>query len=1258
MTYQYNVPLRLITSEEYKRNNQVINTITTTYDAWGNPTYFYDNFRQLEEGWTYLSHATIKNLVATHTVKNKNPITNITSSVKTSYQYNTTLGKPTWIEVDDGTNKITRSLTYDLTYGNLLSNTENLSNGKRVEYLYDDLKHAFLKERKLVQVRNADGVLADIVSSYQYNWETGLKEWEVDPLGNKTEYEYDVLNRLIKVTLPDDDLIDTNNPYRSYLFDDVNNKCTYTNEKGQQSVFNFDTLGRLTEIIKDTSGDNSPSNYPTEIKVAYHYDDRGRIDTVTDARNFVTTYSYDDLNRVTRVTFPDSNYAMLNYIDATNTIEIIDENGVDNGAKVTERNDWAGRLAEARQECAFEGTTNTYTWSFTYDSLGKKLRQIDPLAAQTDQEFDVLGRLVKVKLPSANLMLPGNTQPTAHQATLRYEYDLLGNKTAEVSPLGNLTTEPGNYKVSYDYDQLGRKIKMIAKATDKFTNLTVEMTTKYYYDANGNLVKTIDPKGREWQYTYSARGWRLTESDPSNNTVRYQYDVLGNKTAVTDPRGNGTDGTYTTWFLYDSLNRLYRTILPDNTPLTNEDNPYTEVTYDASGNKLSERDANGIKAYYEYNSRNWLMKVKDNHEQVQREYTYDKRGRVLTVKDALGKTTTSLYDSLGRLRRVTDPLNYSQNFNYNAVGNRTVFADARGNVTTYNYNQLGWLTGVVDPLTHATEYRYDPNGNQVISLSATSLQTTQQYDELNRLVERVDSTQTLTKYSYDLAGNLSKMVDPRGTDYVYQYYPNNLLERVDLTGADGTSYWAAYTYDAAGNRLQVSDSGNTINYTVDPLNRVQNISRQFDGATYQTAFRYNPGGLVTGIYYPEASAWLEYNYNDLNQLDEVVGFTKPDGIGYNLDGSLKSINYANNAVANYQYDANGRLDDLAVTSGGQTLLNQTYQYDEVGNIKQIRDGQDVRVFDYDANNQLIRAVTPGKFLEKDETPGLAGTTIGDFLGHSNLIFNSNQEFQQAVISIDYGGSSIGIDFGTVAPGIKQIKLAPDQGHQTHRLNDQAIGLYVSNDNSSGSYTLIPRTAYDYTKDSQGVITLTLKQTVATRFLKIHIYLDERGKLFNVLTERATFLNQTAKLLRVYQESTSRTEDYQYDADGNRKAATLTLIQATYQNYEYYPNSHWLKTNGQYAFIYDNAGNMVKKGNRYTPSGNSFTFTTSGEGVEYWEYDYDLLNRLIKVRKNGTIVAEYGYDPEGYRVIKRAKGETTHYVFLGTEPIFEKKISRE
>ncbi|HEY8344427.1 MAG TPA: hypothetical protein VIL66_04445 [Bacillota bacterium] len=145
-------------------------------------------------------------------------------------------------------------------------------------------------------------------------------------------------------------------------------------------------------------------------------------------------------------------------------------------------------------------------------------------------------------------------------------------------------------------------------------------------------------------------------------------------------------------------------------------------------------------------------------------------------------------------------------------------------------------------------------------------------------------------------------------------------------------------------------------------------------------------------------------------------------------------------------------------------------------------------------------------------------------------------------------------------------------------------------------------------------------------------------------DKAQFLNELAKTIKVYQEATARREGYQYDADGNRRVLTLEMVRTVVYQCEYYTNSHRLKTDGKYAYKYDEAGNLVAKGNRFDIAGDTVTFTTSGEKVEYWEYKCDVLNRLIWVTKNGTIVAEYGYDPEGYRVVKRAKGETIHYIF--------------
>ncbi|NLY75931.1 MAG: hypothetical protein GX075_11625, partial [Firmicutes bacterium] len=97
------------------------------------------------------------------------------------------------------------------------------------------------------------------------------------------------------------------------------------------------------------------------------------------------------------------------------------------------------------------------------------------------------------------------------------------------------------------------------------------------------------------------------------------------------------------------------------------------------------------------------------------------------------------------------------------------------------------------------------------------------------------------------------------------------------------------------------------------------------------------------------------------------------------------------------------------------------------------------------------------------------------------------------------------------------------------------------------------------------------------------------------------MNEIAQMLRVYQEAEARTEEYQYDAAGNRKITRITLVQIAEFASLYYTNSDRLKMDGKYAFAYDNAGNLVKKGNTFEISGDMVTFTISGEGVEYWEY---------------------------------------------------------
>jgi YD repeat-containing protein len=1005
-------------------------------------------------------------------------------------------------------------------------------------------------------------------------------------------------------------------------------------------------LGRLTKVVKDSS------LYANGVTTKYQYDNLGNISQITDAQGKTTSYEYDGLKRLIKVSYPGGAEACISYDDSTNTTTVTNEVG----GVVSEQKDWADRLILAKQYCTYDGFTDIYKWQFTYDSLGNRLRQVDSQSNQTDQEYDALGNLLTVKMPTVPVILPGATTVTDYQPFVNNEYNSAGFKTGTIS--ANENAKGTKQQTNYTYDQLGRVIITTARAQDVLNGQTAMLISKVYYDAAGNKVKTVDGNGGVCKYTYSAKGWLLTETDQAGNTTRYQYDALGNKTAVTDPRGNGVDGTFTTWYKYDDLNRLVKTILPDTTPSDLSDNPATEVTYDEVGNKLTEKDPKGVVTSYTYTARNWVETVSLNG-QLKTKYVYDAKGNQTEIHDALGNVTKKVYDSLGRVVKVTaEGTNaISETYTYDEVGNKLTVIDGRGNTTKYKYNSLGRVTQTTDPLGQKTQSFYDPNGNIVKVITPNNLVLQNNYDELNRLVEQLDSLSQATKSNYDAAGNRKQVIDRRGTTWVYQYYPDNLLKRLDLTGTDGSSYYVEYTYDAAGNRMKTTDSGNTVlynyhdgSYQADPLNRINTINRTFDGATYQTAYRYDQAGLLTGIKYPEATKWLNYNYNELNQLSEVEGFTANQGITYDANGALKTLTFANGVVASYNYDNLNRLADYHVSLNGANLLQQQYTYDKSNNITAITEGDKTKTYNYDANNQLTRSITPGEFIEPNATAGTYGIKIGDQLGSTAVNFATTTT---AMMGLDYNSSSIGIDFGLTVKAVKQIKVIPDKAYRTHRIVERTLDLYTSSDNIT--YTTIPKAKWTFAKDDKGVITITLKDRTAARYLKVHVKFDDRDTKFKA-KDKATFLNDFAKMLRVYQEATSRTEEFAYDADGNRTMQRITLVQTNSYTSAYYTNSDQLKTDGKYAFTYDAAGNMVEKGNTFAIDGDTVAFTTSGDDVEYWQYKYDLLNRLLAVTKNGTLVAEYAYDPDGLRVVKKAKGVTTHYVFEGTEPIFEKKIA--
>jgi RHS repeat-associated protein len=257
----------------------------------------------------------------------------------------------------------------------------------------------------------------------------------------------------------------------------------------------------------------------------------------------------------------------------------------------------------------------------------------------------------------------------------------------------------------------------------------------------------------------------------------------------------------------------------------------------------------------------------------------------------------------------------------------------------------------------------------------------------------------------------------------------------------------------------------------------------------------------------------------------------------------------------------------------------------------------------------------------DEKSPDVGRARDDFKGQRTF------EFELAGIDItelDYAAGSIGVDLGASFK-ITRLELQPNS--PVHRVtNKKSISLYYSQDNTN--FTRIAD--WKMTVKENGGIEITLNTSVTARYFKVKSMHDGRNFEFEA-TNQAEFINAPQDLIHIYYLLPSHQEEFMYDAIGNRTKETITQRSPVVRDYTYYPNSSRLKSNEKYTFEYDANGNLTKKE------------TLIGEKV-IWKYEYDLFNRLMKVKKNDSVVAEYMYDESGLRIKKTSPDSAIYYVF--------------
>ena len=588
----------------------------------------------------------------------------------------------------------------------------------------------------------------------------------------------------------------------------------------------------------------------------------------------------------------------------------------------------------------------------------------------------------------------------------------------------------------------------------------------------------------------------------------------------------------------------------------------------------------------------------------------DSLGKLWKTTDARGNVVEYSYYSnsetvyrRGLLKSIKQPsiLDPNDPNNVATVTYETIFDyDAAGNITK-STRQTVPIAPAPPVIIAESTFAYDSMGNVVRSVDPTGVVTESIIDALGRLLEtgygdsnvNVNPLDAFTsRYKYDAVGRVRESADPLGRVATYEYdRQGNVVKQVN---PDGTAI--LHAYDSFGLRVA----------TTDPLGRI-------------TQFVYDGRNRLIQTIHP----------------DGAVERLRYDGLG-NVVASIDALGN----VTTFQYDAAGRLvetklpdpdgpndeDGDGINLSSPTTTNK---YDKLRNLIETIDPEfNVTQFKYDKLGRVVQTQTL-KGVNGNRNVATPWVVTGTL---------------QSLTTIDY--DAVGNVIKTAAYDVSQYDaaatttlLADPRAQQTIAANKvqvvsmryDAFGRPVKTINADGTTT---RATYDaagrvrYQYDEANSVT----EFVYDSFGRL-----ERTKLPDPTTGAIT--------------SSSPTTIYQYDAVGNRIAATDARGFTTRFEYDAF-NRLIAATDplgGRSRSIYDVAGQLVATVDELGRAAYA-KFDDRGRAVLQLSADpdgagpqlpsathsrYDVAGRLVEQIDPRGYATEYVYDRLGRLTTERS-----------------------
>ena len=506
-------------------------------------------------------------------------------------------------------------------------------------------------------------------------------------------------------------------------------------------------------------------------------------------------------------------------------------------------------------------------------------------------------------------------------------------------------------RVRYGYDEAGRLVEVHAPGRERC----------YRWDDAGRIVEVVDADGVvEVRNTYDEAGRVAAQLSPFGRTTRFTY-LHGGITETSDEDGSRAN----TW-IHDRRGRIVGLVDADGrrqsttydqwgnpVMLRQRDGALTVSSYDARGRLAIRQLPSGAVEEREWDDQDRLVSLtvragEDEPAAVTR-YAYEGDARTpSSVVDAEGGVTTMSWEE-GLLRRITDPVGVSVDFEYDEHGELISSTDAMGATARLERDEVGRVVAAVTPLGNRTTFRYDPDTGLLVSRTdPAGARWRYEHTRGGRVSAIVDPDGARTEMTYGDSGETSQTVDPLGRVIRRGYDDLGNLASVELP--DGSSW--RFGYDALSRLVTMTDSADgvrTIFYgedglvsgTVDPTGVVRSVERDVMGA---------PTKVLDG------GDDLSARYDRLGRIVAVAGADGQEMLHrYDLCGRLVEMVDADGAVTRLQRDAAGRIVAVTQPTGGV----YRYEYDACGRwVATISTGGNRYEMVYDADSRIVGELWP------------------------------------------------------------------------------------------------------------------------------------------------------------------------------------------------------------------------------------------------------------------------------------------------------------